>query len=233
MNKFDIFQLEFIKKLSELDFVAEIWLFGSRARGDFHDRSDIDIAIICPTATNENWSQVMAIVDESDILLKIDCVRFDLLEENDLFRKNILNQKIVLYTQNLPWFDSFVALGQAIDRLEEAVNHPSFLDDRMIRDATIQRFEFVTELFWKILKKILMHDKVEATSPRDTLSKAYQYKLIDHQEQWLIMLDDRNMTSHVYRQSMADLVLARIPTYLTVFKVTYKKLEESFIHTED
>jgi nucleotidyltransferase substrate binding protein (TIGR01987 family) len=68
-----------------------------------------------------------------------------------------------------------------------------------MRDAAIQRFEFTIELFWKILKKVLFHEKIESTTPRDTLSKAYQYKLIDDEEVWLAMLDDRNNASHAYK----------------------------------
>jgi predicted nucleotidyltransferase len=32
---------QFFKKLAKLPFVEEIWLFGSRSRGDNRDRSDI------------------------------------------------------------------------------------------------------------------------------------------------------------------------------------------------
>lgn len=45
-----------------------------------------------------------------------------------------------------PWKESFESLGDALSRLEEAINLP--LDDRrIILDATIQRFEFTFELF--------------------------------------------------------------------------------------
>ncbi len=229
MKKLDILKLDLIQKIAVLPFVDTIWLFGSRARGDYTERSDVDIAISCPNASDIDWSKIMMLVDESPSLLKIDCIRFDQLAENEPFRTNIINQRILLYTKDIPWLDSFISLGQTIDRLDEAVQHPRYLDDEFIRDATIQRFEFVTELFWKVLKKILIHDKVETTTPRDTLSKAYQYKLIDHQEQWIMMLDDRNITSHVYRESMASQVLARIPTYAKVFRVTYDKLGENYL----
>lgn len=43
---------QFIEKLTTLPFIDEIWLFGSRARKDNHRRSDIDLAIICPNATD-------------------------------------------------------------------------------------------------------------------------------------------------------------------------------------
>ncbi|HBB53113.1 MAG TPA: hypothetical protein DCZ80_04370 [Legionellales bacterium] len=41
-----ILHYRFIKELSLLDFVNEIWLFGSRAREDNQARSDIDLAIL-------------------------------------------------------------------------------------------------------------------------------------------------------------------------------------------
>ncbi|BDU60161.1 hypothetical protein FLA4_05710 [Candidatus Rickettsia kotlanii] len=51
----DIQSYIFINKLKSLPFVNEIWLFGSRARGDNDERSDIDIAIICPNITDQEW----------------------------------------------------------------------------------------------------------------------------------------------------------------------------------
>lgn len=88
---------EFIKKLESLDFVEEIWLFGSRARRDANERSDIDLTVICPAATDEDWYKVLDIIENADTLLKIDCIRFDKLKEDDLLRSNILKFKQVLY----------------------------------------------------------------------------------------------------------------------------------------
>lgn len=55
----------------------KIWLFGLRARGDHRPKSDIDLAILCPNATETDWLSVMDIIDDSDTRLKIDCVKFD------------------------------------------------------------------------------------------------------------------------------------------------------------
>jgi predicted nucleotidyltransferase len=98
MNK-DIIDYQFIKQLKSLSFVEEIWLFGSRARGDNQDRSDIDIAIICPKATKNDWLKVLSIIEEADTLLKIDCVRFDMLQEDDALKSNISRFKTVLYNK--------------------------------------------------------------------------------------------------------------------------------------
>ncbi|MDF3046965.1 MAG: Nucleotidyltransferase domain [Candidatus Midichloriaceae bacterium] len=88
---------KFIASLKQLPFVDEIWLFGSRARGDHSDRSDIDLALVCPSATSYDWSKVLEVIDNADTLLKIDCLRFDELAEDDRLRENILRFKKVIY----------------------------------------------------------------------------------------------------------------------------------------
>lgn len=60
--------------LTKLFFVEKIVLFGSRARGDYRSRSDIDIAILCPNASKEDWLSICDIVDHVETLLKIDCI---------------------------------------------------------------------------------------------------------------------------------------------------------------
>ena len=94
-----------------------------------------------------------------------------------------------------------------------------------MQDAAIQRFEFVVELFWKVLKKILAYEKIEGTTPREVLSKSFQFKLIDNEDMWLKMLDDRNITSHAYKQEYAKLIFENIKTYLPVFEATYSLLK--------
>lgn len=91
---------QFIKNLEALPFVAEIWLFGSRARGDNQDRSDIDLAILCPKATDDDWLIIMNIIAEADTLLKIDCVRFEKGRISDTLYNNITKDKKIIYVQN-------------------------------------------------------------------------------------------------------------------------------------
>lgn len=86
---------QFISQLKQLPFIDKIYLFGSRARGDNSDRSDIDLAIDCPNANHTNWVTVMDILDDADTLLKIDCVRFN--EADAALKKNILREGIVIY----------------------------------------------------------------------------------------------------------------------------------------
>lgn len=96
----DIKSYLFIEKLESLPFIEEIWLFGSRARCDNKERSDIDIAIICPNITDQEWLQVVDIIENADTLLKIDYVRFEPDKISHKLYENILKSKKVIYVKN-------------------------------------------------------------------------------------------------------------------------------------
>jgi uncharacterized protein len=87
---------KFISQLKKLPYIEEVWLFGSRARGDNQNRSDIDLAIICPKANDKDWLKGTEVIDNADTLLKIDYVRFDKKYISDSFYNNILREKRVL-----------------------------------------------------------------------------------------------------------------------------------------
>jgi nucleotidyltransferase substrate binding protein (TIGR01987 family) len=98
----------------------------------------------------------------------------------------------------------------AAARLAEAVAQP---ETDLIRDATIQRFEFTFELVWKTLKLFLERQGYECGGPRPTLKKAFSEGLITTPEEadvWLQMLEDRNLTSHAYDQALAERIYRNI-----------------------
>ncbi len=118
---------------------------------------------------------------------------------------------------------SLIKFQKACVVLQEAAHMPK-QNARMHIDATIHRFEFTIELFWKLLKNILESKGVEVRYPRDVLKEAYAGGLIDNEEIWLSMLNDRNMTSHVYDEEIADQIYVRIKTYVPVLMSVMKKL---------
>ena len=95
----DIKQYQFYKKLVSLPFVEEIILYGSRARGDNQERSDIDLAIICPQASDVEWLEIKNIVTSADTLLHIDCVRFDALKPSSDLKAAIIKEGIKLHAK--------------------------------------------------------------------------------------------------------------------------------------
>ena len=96
-NKIDIKKYQFYKDLTYLTFVQEIWLFGSRVHGAHQMRADIDLAIYCPQANCKDWLTILDIIDESDTLLKIDCIRLDELDNSSPIKSSIKNKGIKIY----------------------------------------------------------------------------------------------------------------------------------------
>lgn len=93
----EIKNYDFLQKLQNLSFIDEIWLFGSRIRGDNQPRADIDLAISCKNANFDEWSEILNIIEEADTLLKIDCIRLDKLAETSKIKENILKEGEKIY----------------------------------------------------------------------------------------------------------------------------------------
>lgn len=117
--------------------------------------------------------------------------------------------------------DNMDKLDKALKSLHVMVDKPMDIDRSNI-DATIQRFEFCVELFWKTLKHVLTDLGVDVNYPRDTLQAAYAGKLINQEDVWLAMLRDRNLTSRTYNEELADDIYARI------VNIYYPLLQQSF-----
>ena len=99
---------------------------------------------------------------------------------------------------------------ESASRLAEAVVQP---ESDLIRDATIQRFEFTFEVVWKTLKLYLERQGHECGGPRPTLKKAFAENLIATPEEadvWLRMIEDRNLTSHAYDEALASRIYRHV-----------------------
>lgn len=232
----NLYRYIFFQKLTKLDTIQEIWLYGSCARGDSTDISDIDLAIVAPTLSDEDWKLAQSYVRDADTLTKIDLVWYDQLDDTSLLRKNINRDKKLLFKQGSFemekefWIDSLSELGNAVGRLNDLMNMPGIDTLDYLRDATIQRFEFTIELYWKVLRKILAYEGFSAVTPREVLKSAYQAGLITGDAIWLKMLDDRNKTSHVYAEEIIIEIFNRIRhDYTPVLASNYKNLDKKYV----
>lgn len=117
-------------------------------------------------------------------------------------------------------------LGRALDRLREALNEPP--TNTLFIDGTIQRFEFVIELFWKTFKRLLDLSGITAHSPRDSLKQAYKVRWIDEEQLWLDMLRARNQTSHIYNENEARRIYSEIQDYFPELERTYHFLVRKY-----
>ena len=89
----------------------------------------------------------------------------------------------------------------------------------IVRDAAIQRFEFVFDLSWKFIKIYLqVNQGIACASPKSCWREAYQQKIITYDDIWLQMTDDRNRTVHTYDQKAAEEIFNKLPKYFKLFQ---------------
>jgi nucleotidyltransferase substrate binding protein (TIGR01987 family) len=83
----------------------------------------------------------------------------------------------------------------------------------------IKDFEMTYELSWKSLKKMLKREGHETLGAKDVFSKSYQLGYLSDESVWLKMIEDRNLTSHVYDEAQASVIVSRIRgAYLAAFE---------------
>jgi nucleotidyltransferase substrate binding protein (TIGR01987 family) len=121
---------------------------------------------------------------------------------------------------------SLVNLATALERLREALQEPEA--NKLAVDGTIQRFEFVIELYWKTLKRLLAWEGIQTQTPREALQRAYQAGWLTDETAWLQMLRDRNQTSQLYNEALAHEIYDHIKQYFPEMERTYQFLQQQF-----
>ena len=115
----------------------------------------------------------------------------------------------------------FQSLRLAVKNLDEILKVKK---NDITRDAAIKRFELCFDLSWKAIKNYATKEGLECYSPRGCLKAAYQLKLIEYEDTWFAVVEDRNVTAHLYDAERADEVYKRLPGYLDLFINLVKKL---------
>ena len=108
-------------------------------------------------------------------------------------------------------------LNERIETARRAVETLGELESerysKIVRDAAIQRFEYSFEATWKAAQHYLRYiEGLEIGSPKGVLRACFQMGLLneDQARQSLAMVDDRNLTSHTYNESLAMEIYAKI-----------------------
>lgn len=104
------------------------------------------------------------------------------------------------------------------------------LENEFIISGVIDKFFIQFELSWKVLKQLLLYegDAVGRTgSPREIIKAAYvRYDFID-EEIWLVMLKERNDTTHIYNEAKAKEMVGKI---VDLYIGEFDKLQKEIIN---
>ncbi len=114
---------------------------------------------------------------------------------------------------------------KALDRFSEALKQEK--NDLKV-DASIQRFEFTFELAWKTAKRALLLEGIICKTPRECLKESFRLGLLQDEEKWLAMLDDRNAMSHIYSEEEARVIYGRLPDYQPIFEAFLVAIKNRF-----
>ena len=180
-------------------------LFGSRARGDNRYNSDIDLAVY--GMPEDNRTEFWVNCEDLPTLLKFDIVHIRDDMDPD-FLANIQKDGVELMDK---LHEKYSRLTDAVNRLREALDDYKKYPLDSVRDGTIQRFEFCTELAWKTMREYLLDQGFsDINSPKAVIKQAFAFGMIKDQQAWLELQNDRNLTSHVYDEGTAKVIFERI-----------------------
>ena len=127
---------------------------------------------------------------------------------------------------DIRWQQRFSNYRKALERLEDFMKPPA-LNDRE-QQGLIKAFEYTYELAWNTLRDLLRSQgDASLLGARDTLREAFRLDLIEQGDQWMLMIQDRNLTSHTYNRSTADAIAAQIvASYLPCFQQLRSTLQQ-------
>lgn len=109
---------------------------------------------------------------------------------------------------------------KALRTLREILEVPYSI---IVRDATVQRFEYTFETFWKLVKEYLYtHEGIVCNSPKSCFREAGSVGLLNEEQTiaCLEMTDDRNLTSHTYIEEVVENIYRRMKNHYELMSDT-------------
>jgi len=102
---------------------------------------------------------------------------------------------------------------------------------RLEQQGLIQGFEFTHELAWSVLKDYLENKGISGLiGSKDATRSAFKNGLIGHGEDWMKMIEARNLSSHTYNletaQEIADDIIGRFYPAFEEMAETFAQLSE-------
>ncbi len=126
---------------------------------------------------------------------------------------------------DIRWQQRYSNYCRALEQLETFFKPPEL--NAREQQGLIKAFEYTFELAWNTLRDLLLsRGNEQLLGSRDTLKEAFRLGLIEDGEAWMLMIQDRNLTSHTYNRSTADAIAGHIgQSYLGCYRPLRASLE--------
>lgn len=132
-------------------------------------------------------------------------------------------------TENIRWQQRLSNYKKALGTLDEAVA----LDrerglSKLEKQGIIQAFEFTHELAWKVMQDFFLYQgNSELRGSRDATRQAFNTGLIADGENWMKMIQNRNLTSHTYNEETSEQIYKNIiNAFYPLFLAFQQKMED-------
>ncbi|ESS67236.1 nucleotidyltransferase substrate binding protein, HI0074 family [Methyloglobulus morosus KoM1] len=130
--------------------------------------------------------------------------------------------------QDNRWQQRFANYKKALAQLKSAVElSQQRALSQLEKQGVIQAFEVTHELAWNVLKDYLEDQGNQAVKgSKDATREAFKVALIADGEQWMAMIQSRNLSSHTYNEHTAEqLVDAILSVYFPLFEALQTEME--------
>ena len=212
-----------IVNLAKEHKLEKLVLFGSRARGDNHEHSDIDLAV----SGGDVLGFSLDVDEKTNTLLSFDVVNMD-EQISDILRQEIERDGVDLFKTGCVEMKKYESFASCLSVLEQA-DKKLAASNEIYRMGIIGQFNLTFELAWKALKDVLeLYGVAEAAtgSPREIFKAAYKLGWLEEDKIWLDMLKKRNIAIHVYDEERAATVMGMIFTgYISALQTLRDELQ--------
>ena len=131
--------------------------------------------------------------------------------------------------QDIRWQQRFANYKNALQQLQSAVElRQQRALSNLEKQGVIQAFEFTHELAWNVLKDYLQDQgNQNIKGSKNATREAFKVALIADGEQWMAMIQSRNISSHTYNEHIAEeLVNAIADQYFPLFVALQSEIEK-------
>ncbi|MDR2399464.1 MAG: nucleotidyltransferase substrate binding protein [Endomicrobium sp.] len=131
--------------------------------------------------------------------------------------------------EDIRWKQRFDNYKKALKRLRDNINYYNTKKLSDIEEqGLIKSFEFTYELSWKTMKDYLGDMGIFGIiGSKGAFREAFRNELIPNGQVWIDMIDDRNLSSHTYDDTIKNKLIKNIvDTYYNEFVNFEKKMIE-------
>ena len=134
--------------------------------------------------------------------------------------------------EDIRWKQRFQSFNKAFAKLESAtLSFNNNLISDLEKDGLIQRFKYTHELSLNVMKDFFeMEGNSTIMGSRSATREAFKKGLVIDGENWMDMINSRNLTTHTYNEEVVDEITNKIiASYYPAFKEFQIKMTQFLV----